>query len=121
MADRLSGDVEARFRAPAFALPVGEEPAVAVGVSGARAAGSLVEIHLRRDAGGAVVARFRAYGDPATIAAADWVCSCVDGQPLGAGVPDVPAVISALSLPGRRTHAAANAVAALKSALNTLD
>ena len=118
--ERLSEALVTRFREARFALEPAALPASAFGQSGARAAGSLVEIHLELEQTGALRARFRAYGDPSTIAAADWICEQLDGERLGASVPAVADCVRALNLPGKREHAAGHAVAAMHAALDRL-
>lgn len=118
--DRVSTSVAARFFSPSYALGVEQNPAAAVGRSGARAAGSLVEMHLFRRADGRLHARFRAYGDPATIAAADWVCEQVDGCERCVP-PAVAECMRGLELPGRCKYAAHHAVAALQMACGRLE
>ncbi|MEM9603226.1 MAG: iron-sulfur cluster assembly scaffold protein [Pseudomonadota bacterium] len=121
MAERLSEAVRSRFRAPRFALTGALAGGGATGASGARAAGALVEVHLGVGGDGALHARFRAYGDPATIAAAEWVCEQVDGALPPVSPPAVAAVSRALALPASRQHAAQHAVDALRAALGRLD
>ena len=118
MPERLSAAVRERFDAPRYALAAGQPGSQSLGSSGARAAGSLVQIHLWY--GQSIRARFRAYGDPATLAAADWACEQVDGRPLPCDAPSVPECARALGLPGQRMHAASHAVAALRDALAKL-
>ncbi|MEM7377863.1 MAG: iron-sulfur cluster assembly scaffold protein [Pseudomonadota bacterium] len=120
MAERLSEAVRSRFRAPRFGLTHPPTEGGCRGSSGARAAGALVEMHLVLQGDGTLQARFRAYGDPATIAAADWVCEQADGATWPVTPPTVRAVSRALALPASRQHAAQHAVDALRAALDRL-
>ncbi|WP_084594086.1 iron-sulfur cluster assembly scaffold protein [Arhodomonas aquaeolei] len=76
------GAVAARFAAPAHAgRPDGT--GWLSGEAGRVPAGVTVRIWLRGDtAGGVTAARFEAFGDPAVIAAADWLCDEIAGRPL---------------------------------------
>lgn len=120
MAERHSQAVLARFRAPRYVQLASDEPLPAVGVDGNRTAGGVVEIHLRRNPDATLTARFRAYGDPATIAAADWLCEQLDGQGVDVAHPRGPDIEKALALPGRNAHSAAVAARALERALANL-
>ncbi len=73
-------------------------PGVGRGAAGSVAAGTWVQFDVQVSAGDTAQprietacienARFRAYGCPHTIAAADWVCQRAAGRPAGAGLPE---------------------------------
>lgn len=120
MAERYPAPVVTRFRQPRFVQTSDSPPAVAAGAHGARAAGGRVEIHLGFHPDGTLAARFRAYGDPATIAAADWLCEQLDGGEVPGKPLSAPEILRALSLPRRSANAAFLAEQALNEALGRL-
>lgn len=93
--------VRERFNRLAYAAQVGEA-ADASGSAGRIERGAAVELLAWCDARNRLArVRFRAYGCPALLAAADLAAERLEGQPLAAlGRVDPRALASALDLPG---------------------
>ena len=88
-----------------------------VGTATTPASDAMVAIRLRAT-DGQITARHRVHGDPATLAAADWLCEQVDvrGLPAAAAIPAAD-LAAALALPRVKMPAALLAVDALQAAL----
>ncbi len=68
-------------------------PGVGRGAAGSPTAGTWVQFDVQLGPGDPAArrieaARFRAYGCPHTIAAADWICETAAGSPAGPGLPE---------------------------------
>ena len=115
-----SDAVLAHLREPRLAgsFP-GEQPGVARGMAEEPDSGHLIEIELVLDPAGRIAdGRFRAFGCPATIAAASALLERVIGQEGRAAAAIEPdALVSALALAEERRPAAALATRALRRAL----
>ncbi len=112
-----SKQVLQRFNCPQH---VQVDQAEAVGTAGSRLAGSQIEIHLsRRDK--VLQAGFKAYGCPATIASADYLCELLKGANAKFDELERHAIIRALELPAARQHCAALAIEAMRNAFEALD
>jgi len=97
-----------------------ETPGLVSGEAGDPAEGRLVVLQLVLRPGGRIEnARFRAFGCPATIAAASFVVSQVAGRTASeARALDADRISQALALPDLRRPAAELASSALRSALS---
>jgi|GEM_PF-3863660 len=109
-----SEQVMRRFLQPTF---VQRQAAAQVGRAGSRLAGAQIEIHINVDAG-LVQAGFKAYGCPATVAAADLLAEQLTGTDPAAHKPDRHALINALALSPSRQHCAALAIEAMHNAFS---
>lgn len=67
------------FREPQHVGTMPDATGVAVGEAGSVERGAWVRFYLRIDGGRVIDARFRAYGCPHTLAAAEWICRQVTG------------------------------------------
>jgi NifU-like protein involved in Fe-S cluster formation len=68
------------FGHPAHIGTLREGPGVVVGEAGNIERGAWIRFHVRIDGGRVTDARFRAYGCPHTLAAAEWICRSVQGK-----------------------------------------
>lgn len=75
-----SGLVRELFSQPQHAGSLPEAPGVSTGEAGSIERGAWIRFHLRIESGRVTDARFRAYGCPHTLAAAEWVCRHIVGQ-----------------------------------------
>lgn len=107
------------FLAPAHA---GRLPAAASGRADSASAGAVVEVDLTVNAGTIGAAAFRAYGPPATVAAADWVCGWAAGRTLAAARGlSVQALAQALALPAGQRECALVVLDALAAACSQVE
>ncbi len=98
-------EVRRLFARPAHAgdLPPGS-PGAASAEASESAAGCRVRLSASRDDGRLSAVRFRAFGCPHLVAAAEAFCAEVEGQPVAAlGAPRVAALIERLAVPVGKT------------------
>ena len=113
-----------RFNTPRFS---GSLDAAQVGVISAQvgtpAQGAVVRLQLQLgDNRQVALARFQAYGDPVTIAVADWLCEHLQGQPLAtARQLDHRQAIDDLQIPALKIRNAVLAETALRKLLSELN
>lgn len=102
---RYNGEVRRLFARPAHAgdLPPGGSRTAAA-EQAESAAGCRVRLAAAEEAGRLVAVRFRAFGCPHLVAAAEAFCADVEGQPVSAlGAPRTQALMARLAVPVEKT------------------
>lgn len=96
----------------------GADPRVATGWAGSAAQGAVIRLQIRIVGGVIETVRFKAYGCPATIAAASLLGERLQGLALEAAkaIEDIE-LAEALALPAEKIHAAVLAVEAFRAAV----
>lgn len=114
----LSPQVAELFAMPRHGGRPGSKQGYRHGAGGSVTGGSLIELWLAQQGGRFVDARFEAFGCPATVACAEWLCRWLSGRDLAAAASlNGMALAEALMLPAAKRTVALVAEDALQRAL----
>ncbi|MDN5939437.1 MAG: iron-sulfur cluster assembly scaffold protein [Salinisphaera sp.] len=115
--NELSFELRARFLRARHAGRL-DGPGLCSGRASADAGDAMVEVDLRVANGEIIASAFRAYGCPATIAVADWVCEALVGRTIAAaGSINTRVVEQASGLPAAKRDCAVVVLDAVVTAL----